>query len=158
MTPLMTLKKVMRPAKGSVMVLKTTRADGFLVVDLARWRRRLRRRRCRHRRFGTSDGDGRALDGRGRVDLDEVEQVVGGHVGQAAGEEHGEDAVFADGFVERGDEVLFGDGALLEVLLHQLVFAFGDQLDQSFMAGLGVGGKAGGNFAETLPRPSPPGV
>jgi len=42
-----------------------------------------------------------------------------------------EDAVFADGFVKRGDEVLFGDGALLEVLLHELVFAFGDQLDRA---------------------------
>ena len=84
--------------------------------------------------------------------------MVEGHVGQAAGEQDREDAVFADGFVQRGDEVLFGDGALLEVLFHQLVFAFGDQLDQRFMAGLGVGGQGGGNLAETLPRPSPPGV
>ena len=73
--------------------------------------------------------------------------MIEGHVGQAAREEHGEDAVFADGFVERGDEVLFGDGALLEVLFHQLVFAFGDELDQSFVAGLGVGRERGGNFS-----------
>ncbi len=108
--------------------------------------------RSRHRRGGVRrswlrTANGRALDGRGRVDLEEVEQVIEGHVGQAAGEEDGEDAVFADGFVERGDEVLFGDGALLEVLFHELVFAFGDQLDEGFVAGLGVGGQRGGNFA-----------
>ena len=68
----------------------------------------------------------RALDGRGGVDLDEVEEMIEGDVGQAAAEEHGEDAVFADGLVERGDQVLLLDSALLKVLLHQLVFAFGD--------------------------------
>ena len=73
--------------------------------------------------------------------------MIEGHVGEAAGEEHGEDAVFADGFVEGGDEVLFGDGAVVEVLFHQLVFAFGDELDESFVAGLGVGSQAGGNFS-----------
>ena len=88
--------------------------------------------------------------GEGHVDLDEVEQVVEGHVGEAAGEEHGEDAVFADGFVERGDEVLFGERAGLEVLLHQLVLAFGDQLDESLVAGLGVGGQVGGDFGGDL--------
>ena len=102
------------------------------------------------RRRRSLDGEGRALDGRGRVDLEEVEEMVEGHVGQAAGKEDGEDAVFADGFVERGDEVLFGDGALLEVLFHQLVFAFGDELDESFVAGLGIGGERGGNFAGDL--------
>ena len=99
---------------------------------------------------GTRTAMVRALDGRGRVDLDEVEQVVEGHVGQAAGKEHGEDAVFADGLVQRGDEVLFGERAGLEVLLHQLVFAFGDQLDQSLVAGLGVGSQAGGNLGGHL--------
>ena len=49
-------------------------------------------------------------------------------------EEHGEDAIFADRFVQRGDQVLFGNGALLEVLFHQLVFAFGDELHQRFVA------------------------
>ena len=72
--------------------------------------------------------------------------MIEGHVGEAAGEQHGEDAVFADGFMERGDEVVFGDGAFLEVLFHQLVFAFGNELDESFVAGLGVGSERGGNF------------
>ncbi len=43
--------------------------------------------------------DGRALGGRGRVDLDEVKKVVGGHIGSAAGEQDGEDAIFANGLV-----------------------------------------------------------
>ena len=73
--------------------------------------------------------------------------MIEGHVGEAAREQHREDAVFADGFVERGDEVVFGDGALLEELFHQLVFAFGDELDESFVAGLGVGSERGGNFS-----------
>ncbi len=73
--------------------------------------------------------------------------MIEGHVGQAAGEEHREDAVFANGLVEGGDEVVFGDGALFEVLLHQLVFAFGDELDQGLVAGLGIRGERGGNFA-----------
>ena len=90
-----------------------------------------------------ADGKGLALDGRGGVDLDEVEQVVSGHVGQAAGKENREDAVFADGFMQGGDQVILGYGAFLEVLLHQLVFAFGYQLNQRLMAGLGIGGQAG---------------
>ena len=49
--------------------------------------------------------------------------------------------------MERGDQVIFGDGAFLEVLFHQLVFAFGDELDESFVAGLGVGSERGGNFS-----------
>ena len=73
--------------------------------------------------------------------------MVEGHVGEAAGEEDREDAVFANGFVQGGDEVLFGDGALLEVLLHEFIFAFGDEFDESFVAGLGVCGYAGGDFA-----------
>ena len=33
-----------------------------------------------------------------------------------------------------------------KILFHQLVFAFGDELDEGFVAGLGVGGERGGNF------------
>ena len=75
---------------------------------------------------GGAGGDGCALDGRGGVDLEEVEEMIGGNVGQAARIEHGEDAVFANGFMESADEVLFGDGAFAEVLFHEIVFAFGD--------------------------------
>ena len=94
-----------------------------------------------------ADRDGFALDGRGGVDLEEVEEVVGADVAEAAGVEDGEDAVFADGFVESGDEVLFGDGSFAEELFHELVFAFGDELDQGFVRGLGFGLEAGGDFA-----------
>ena len=96
---------------------------------------------------GALPASGLALSWRGRVGLEEVEEMIEGHVGEAAREEHGEDAVFADGFMERGDEVVFRDGAFFEVLFHQLVFAFGDELDESFMAGLGVGRERGGNFS-----------
>ena len=48
--------------------------------------------------------------------------------------------------MQGGDQMLFGDGALLKVLFHQLVFTFGDELDKSFVARLGVGGEGGGNF------------
>ena len=137
------------------MVLKTTSAAGSLSATLRNETPSPRsesplavRRHSLHRR--RLHGDGRALDGRGRVDLEEVEQMIGGHVGQAAGKQHREDAVFANGFVERGDEVLLGDGALGEVLFHQLVFAFGDQLDQRFVRGLGLRREAGGNFAGDL--------
>ena len=72
--------------------------------------------------------------------------MIEGHVGQAARKEHGEDAIFADSFVQRGDQVIFGNGALLEIFFHQLVFAFGNQLDERFVAGLGVGREGGGNL------------
>ena len=80
----------------------------------------------------------RALGGRGRVDLEEVEEVVGADVAQAAGVEYREDAVFADGLVERGDQMLFGDRALAEELFHEFVFAFGDDFDERFVRGFGV--------------------
>ncbi len=48
--------------------------------------------------------------------------------------------------MERGDQVVFGDGAFLEVLFHQLVFTLGDQLNESFVAGLGIGSERGGNL------------
>ena len=99
-------------------------------------------------------GDGRALVWGGDVDLNEIEQVIEGHVSQAAGEQDWEDAVFADGLVERGDKVFLGDGALLEVLFHQFVFAFGNQLDEGLVPGLGIGcqeaGNSGRNFAMAI--------
>ena len=69
---------------------------------------------------------------------------------QAAGEEHREDAVFANGLMQRGDQVLLGNRALGEVLFHQLVLALGHQFDQRFVRGLGVGcDQAGGNLARS---------
>ena len=67
---------------------------------------------------------------------------------EAAGVEDGEDAVFADGFVEGGDEVLLGDGALAEELLHELVFAFGHEFDEGLVRGLGVGFDGVGDLAD----------
>ena len=74
--------------------------------------------------------------------------MIGGDVGEAAGKQHREDAVFANGFVERGDEVLLGNGAFGEVLFHELVFAFSDQFDQGFVGGFGAGNQAGGDFVD----------
>src|SRR6185437_3215641 len=92
-------------------------------------------------------GDESALYSGGRVGIDEVEKVVGGDVGAAAREEDGENAVFADCFMKRRDEMVLGDGALLKEFFHQLVLAFGDELDKCFMGGLGLGGEVGGHFA-----------
>ncbi len=65
--------------------------------------------------------------------------MVGGDVAEGAGVEDGEDAVFADGVVDGLDEVLFREGALGEELFHELVFFSGDELDESFVRGLGFG-------------------
>ena len=143
-TPLTTLKKLMRPAKGSLMVLNTTSAAGSVVGNATRgrlprcyrWKRtQLPLRRHRLQR-GSVHRKRRTLHWRRRIHLDEIEQMIGGHIGRAARKQHREDAVFADRFVQGGDQVLFGNGALGEKLLHQLVFAFGDQLHQGFMRGL----------------------
>ncbi len=76
--------------------------------------------------------------------------MVQGHVGEAAGKEHGKDAALADGFMKGGDEMLFGERAGFEVLLHQFVLDLGHQFDQRLVACLGVGGQAGGNFGGGL--------
>ena len=135
--------------KGVGHGLEDEQAQRLVVVDLARGFTcvRIVRRGFDGR---VADRHGGALDGRGRVLLDKVQQMIEGHVSQAAGEEHREDAVFAHGFMESGDEMLFGEGAGVEVLLHQLVLAFGDQLDQRLVAGLGVGSQAGGNLSGSL--------
>src|ERR1700722_305840 len=49
--------------------------------------------------------------------------------------------------MECGDEVVFRDSAFFKILFHQLVFAFGDELDESFVAGFGIGSERGGNFS-----------
>ena len=87
------------------------------------------------------------LAGGGRVVDDEIHELVDADVAQAGGEEDGEKFVFANRFVQRRDQMLLGDGAGFEELFHQLVFAFGDQLDQLFVSFFGGGGHIGGNRA-----------
>ena len=53
-----------------------------------------------------ADSHGRAFGGRGGVVLDEVEKVIESHVRPGRWRRAREDAVFADGFVQSGDEVL----------------------------------------------------
>ena len=48
--------------------------------------------------------------------------------------------------MQRGDQVFFGDCPLLEELFHQLVVAFGDQLDQFFVRFLRGRGQVGGDL------------
>ena len=81
------------------MVLKTIMASGSLSATL-----RVSGGLASARGWlgGIANGDRLALGGRRRVGLDEVEQAIEGDVGQAAGKEHGEDAVFANGLVEGG--------------------------------------------------------
>src|SRR5579862_6721379 len=76
--------------------------------------------------------------------------MVARHVGESAGEEHREDAIFADRLMKGGDKVLLGDSALGEELFHQLVFALGDKLDESLMGGLGLGSDACRDFPGDL--------
>ena len=47
-----------------------------------------------------------------------------------------------------GDQMLLGNRALGEVLLHQLVFALGHQFDQRLVRGLGGAASVGGNLAD----------
>src|SRR5271169_5117002 len=57
-------------------------------------------------------GDGVMLAGGGRVVHDEIHQLVDANVAQARGEEYGEEFVFANRFVQRRDQIFFGDRAL----------------------------------------------
>ena len=73
-----------------------------------------------------------------RIDLQKIEQVIRADIPQPACVENGKDPVFPYRFVKRADEVILWNGPDSEELFHQLVLAFGDQLDQSFMRSLGV--------------------
>src|SRR6185437_5216106 len=86
------------------------------------------------------------LGGRRRVIAQEIHQLVGTDIPQAGGEEHGKDAIFADGLVQRGDKVLFGNGALVKELFHQGVVTFGNHFHQLFVAFLGGASEVGGDF------------
>ncbi len=75
---------------------------------------------------------------RGRVVDDEIHHPVGADVAQAGAEDHGEDFVFANGVVQRRNQVFFRNGSLLEKFFHQRVVAFGHQFHQLFVRGLGL--------------------
>ena len=94
-------------------------------------------------------------DGRGRVIDHEIQQFVGPDISQARAVKHGKNPVLANGIVQCRNQVFFRDGALLEELLHQLVFAFGDQFDQLFMSLLGRRTMFAG-ISPSLPLPLPP--
>ena len=95
---------------------------------------------------GGHAGDALALDGRGDVVEEKVEDLVAADVAQAGSEEHGEELVFAYRIVNAGDDVLLADSSGLEEFAHQLVIAFGDQLDQGLVGCLGLLGQAGGDL------------
>ncbi len=80
---------------------------------------------------------------RGEIIHHKVEQVVGPDIAQPGRKEHGENPVFFDSFVQCGNQVLFGDGPLVEKLFHQLVFAFSHNFHQLFMRFFGCGLKLG---------------
>ena len=95
-----------------------------------------------------SGGDRAALNRRRHVVHDEVEHLVGADVAQSGGKEHREDLVFANGVVQTADNVLLGDGALVEELFHQHVVAFGNQFHQALVRGLGLLGHVVGNRSD----------
>ena len=75
---------------------------------------------------------------RGRVIDDEIHDPVGADVAQAGAKDHGEDLVFANGVVQRRDQVFLRNGSLFEEFFEQGVVAFGHQFDQLFVLGLGL--------------------
>ena len=85
--------------------------------------------------------------GRGEIIDYEIQQMVGADVAQPGGKQHWENPVFLDGFMQRWNQVFFSDGAFIEELFHQLVFAFGNNLHQLFVGFLGRGFQIGGNGA-----------
>ena len=81
---------------------------------------------------------GAALNRCRHIVHDEVEDFVGPHVAEPGSKQHGEDLVFANGVVQPADDVLFADGTGLEELFHQLVVAFGNKFDESFVCCFGL--------------------
>src|SRR5262249_16721658 len=53
--------------------------------------------------------NGGVLGRGGTVIHDEIQKMVGAHVAQARSKEHRKDLVVANGFVQRGNQVLFGN-------------------------------------------------
>ena len=59
--------------------------------------------------------------------------------------------------MQRGDQVFLGDGALLEVLLHQFIFALRHQFHQRLVPRLRFRGQRRGNLVRNLTPPIPAG-
>src|SRR5579872_7542407 len=90
------------------------------------------------RRFAISGRRSFSLDPfvlgrRRRVIHDEIHHPVGANIAETGSEDYWEDFVFANSVVQRWNQILNWNGALFEELFHQLVIAFGDQLDQLFV-------------------------
>jgi len=67
---------------------------------------------------------------------------------QRGGAEHGEHTPLRDLLAQSAHDVFDRQGTFGKELFHQLVLAFGDELDESFMGFLGGGGHGGGDFAD----------
>src|SRR5712664_144085 len=74
------------------------------------------------------------------------EQAGGADVAKRGSHQDGKDFFGDDGFADGGDEVVDGNGAFAEKLLHHFVVAFSDHFDEFFVRFLGVAGQGGGNF------------
>ena len=74
------------------------------------------------------------------------EQAGGADVVESGNHQDGKDFFGDDGFADRRNEVLDGDGAFAEKFLHHFVVAFSDHFNKFFVSFLGVISKSGGNF------------
>ncbi len=63
----------------------------------------------------------------------EFQQLIGCDIGQSRSEQHRKDPVLPYRLVQGGNQMFFRNGALGEILLHQLIFAFRDQFHQRLM-------------------------
>jgi len=77
------------------------------------------------------------LGRRGEVIDHEVHQVIGADVPQSRGKQHRENPVFLDGIMQCRNKVFFGNGAFVEELRHQFIFALRNDLHQSLVCFLG---------------------
>src|SRR6266851_1420728 len=74
------------------------------------------------------------------------EQAGGADVAKRGSHQDGKDFFRDDGFADGGDEVVDGNGAFAEKLLHHFVVAFSDHFDEFFVSFLGVAGQGGGDL------------
>ena len=92
--------------------------------------------------------------GRGSVVDDEIHDTVGTDVSESGAEDNGENLVFANGVVQRGNKVFFSESTGLEEFFHQLVVAFGNEFDEVLVGFLRLILKIGGDlrlFAFAVP-------